>query len=132
MLAVRKCLIVPAVESHGDAVGRMSIRHVPNASESKFARFRPASVESGSIVHADGWSGYTRLERSGYRLRGTPVSGHAAITGQVRTLIDVSGRVYNSIHVSQTPLRTKTLPLIGEQSIYYHDIANKNLMYGVH
>ena len=65
----RKCLIVLAVDLQGDAVGRIRMRHIPDASGPSLGGFVHDSVELGSEVHADGWSGYVGLERGGPRHR---------------------------------------------------------------
>ena len=63
----RNCLIVLAVELQGDAVGRIRKRHIPDASGPSLGGFVHDSVELGSEVRADGWSGYVGLERAGPR-----------------------------------------------------------------
>ena len=77
---VRKCLIAVVVELHGEAVGRIRLRHVPDASGRSWGGFVRDCVEPGSEVHTDGWSGYAGLERAGYRHRVTPTRGDAEIT----------------------------------------------------
>jgi len=47
--------------------GRLRLKVVPNASADSLAGFVAAEVESGAIVHTDGWDGYRRLQRSGYQ-----------------------------------------------------------------
>jgi transposase-like protein len=46
--------------------GRLRLRLVANASANSLAGFVEQEVESGAIVHTDGWDGYRRLNRSGY------------------------------------------------------------------
>ena len=77
---VRKCLIAVAVEWRGEAVGRIRLRHVPDASGRSLGGFVRDCVEPGSEVHTDGWSGYAGLERADYRHRVTPTRGDAQIT----------------------------------------------------
>jgi transposase-like protein len=72
-----KVLVVGGVELRGytDAnsararwrSGRLRLRVVPNASAASLARFVEEEVEPGAVVYTDGWDGYRRLSRSGYR-----------------------------------------------------------------
>jgi transposase-like protein len=48
-------------------MGRVRLRVVPNASANSLAGFVETEIEPGAIVHTDGWDGYRRLRRSGYR-----------------------------------------------------------------
>ena len=47
--------------------GRLQLRVVPNASAASLARFVEEEVDRGAVVYTDGWDGYRRLTRSGYR-----------------------------------------------------------------
>lgn len=55
-----------AVEDKGDKMGRIRLRHIVDASADSLLPAIQEAVESGSIVHTDGWSGYTGLETQGY------------------------------------------------------------------
>ena len=75
-----KCLIVVAVELDGDRVGRIRLRYVADASGQSPAQFVSDCVEPGSTVRTDGWRGYARLERAGFKHRVTPTRGDTEIT----------------------------------------------------
>ena len=70
-----KALIVVAAEEDGKGIGRIRLRHIPDASASSLLPFVQDSIEAGSTVHTDGWLGYLPLETSGYRHRITYLKG---------------------------------------------------------
>ena len=62
-----KCLIVIAVEVEDNAVGRIRLSSLPNASAASLHSFIVDAIEPGSTVHTDGWQGYQGLEQKGYQ-----------------------------------------------------------------
>jgi hypothetical protein len=52
-----KALVVAAVEEDGRGIGRIRLRHIPDASAARLIPFIEDSIEPGSTVHTDGWSG---------------------------------------------------------------------------
>src|SRR5205085_2893132 len=62
-----KALIVVAAQEDGPGIGRIRMRQISDASADSLMPFVRDSVESGSIIHTDGWLGYEPLERNGYR-----------------------------------------------------------------
>src|SRR5229473_4358418 len=76
--ALKKAVIVVAAEEEGrHRIGRIRLRRVPNASADSLQGFIDGVVEPGSVVHTDGWLGYDRVKRHGYRHRITFVADHA-------------------------------------------------------
>ena len=63
---VRKALVVIAVELEGRKMGRIRLRHIPDASTRTLVGFITDCVENGSLIHTDGWKGYTGLKEAGY------------------------------------------------------------------
>jgi len=61
-----KALIVVAAQEDGPGIGRIRMRHIPDASAESLMPFVQDSVEPGSVVHTDGWPGYDPLARLGY------------------------------------------------------------------
>lgn len=61
-----KALVVIAAQEDGRGTGRIRMRQIPEPSASKLHSFIVDSIESGSVVHTDGWSGYKGLETKGY------------------------------------------------------------------
>jgi transposase-like protein len=72
-----KALIVVAAEEDGRGIGRIRLRHIPDASSSSLLPFVKDSIEPGSTVHTDGWLGYLPLEANEYRHRITYLKDHA-------------------------------------------------------
>ncbi len=65
-LNLKKALIVVAAQEDGPGIGRIRMRQVIDASAESLVPFVEASVEPGSVIHTDGWSGYSSLASKGY------------------------------------------------------------------
>lgn len=65
--ANRKMLVVIAAQESGRGIGRIRMRHITNPSRAILRDFIEASVEPGTTVHTDGWSGYRGLQDRGYQ-----------------------------------------------------------------
>jgi len=72
---VGKALVVIAVELDGKKVGRVRLRHVPDASGNSLVGFIADCVQKGAKVHTDDWNGYNGVQAAGYYHRVTPISG---------------------------------------------------------
>ena len=59
-------MIVVAAEADGKGIGRIRLRHIPDASAGSLHRFVVDSIEPGRTVHTDGWQGYQGLDQKGY------------------------------------------------------------------
>ena len=70
-----KALIVVAAEEVGHGVGRIRMRRIPDASAGSLQGFITDVIQSGSIIHTDGWHGYDRVKKSGYRHEVTLLRG---------------------------------------------------------
>jgi len=64
--AAGKSLVVISVEDKGNHLGRIRLRRVADASAASLLAAVRESVELGSVVRTDGWSGYARLPSQGY------------------------------------------------------------------
>lgn len=62
----RKALIVVAAQENGRAIGGIRMRQIPDASADSLLPFLQDVIEPGSVVHTDGWLGYTGLEAKGF------------------------------------------------------------------
>jgi transposase-like protein len=62
-----KALVVIAAQEDGTRIGRIRMRRVADASAASLQGFVADAVEPGSVVHTDGWEGYSGLEQKGYR-----------------------------------------------------------------
>ena len=71
-----KALIVVAAEEDGRGMGRIRLRHIPDASAQSLMPFVEDFIVPGSVVHTDGWRGYLPLEGKGYQHRITYLKKH--------------------------------------------------------
>jgi len=71
----KKALIVVAAEEVGPGIGRVRMRRIPNGSADCLQTFVSETIESGSVIHTDGWHGYDRLKANGYRHQVTFLRG---------------------------------------------------------
>jgi len=62
-----KTLIVIAAQQDGTKIGRVRMKQIPDASSASLHAFIVASIEPGSTIVTDGWTGYSGLEALGYR-----------------------------------------------------------------
>jgi transposase-like protein len=72
---VDKALIVIAAEADGQAIGRIRMRVIEDASADSLLGFVKDCIEPGSTIHTDGWPGYAGLQSSGYDHEVTPIRG---------------------------------------------------------
>lgn len=71
----RKTLIGVAAQEDGKGIGRIRLRRLRDASAVSLHAFVQEAIEPGSLVHTDGWEGYSGVEAKGYRHEVTLVSG---------------------------------------------------------
>jgi transposase-like protein len=64
-----KTPVAVAVEVRGRASGRIRLRALQDVSGQSLLPFVRETVEPGSVVHTDGWSGYEGLANAGYKHR---------------------------------------------------------------
>lgn len=64
--AAGKSLVFIAVEDQGSKIGRMRLKRVPDASANSLMAAVKESVEPGSLVRTDGWSGYAPMSNEGF------------------------------------------------------------------
>jgi transposase-like protein len=74
----KKALIAVAVEESGKGSGRIRVRLVKDASGASLMEFISLSIKEGSVVHTDGWVGYSGLDKHGYKHQITVVKGQKA------------------------------------------------------
>lgn len=65
-LIEEKALIVIAAQEDGMGIGRIRMRQIADASAPTLERFLLDSIERGSVLHTDGWSGYSGVTAQGY------------------------------------------------------------------
>ena len=57
----KKAVVAVAAEEAGNRIGRIRLRHVPDASAASLEAFIPDAVEPGSSVRTDGWASCSQL-----------------------------------------------------------------------
>jgi transposase-like protein len=60
-----------------EGIGRIRLRHIPDASSASLIPFIEDSIEPSSTVHTDGWSGYVPLRTAAYQHRTSNQKGHS-------------------------------------------------------
>ncbi len=65
--AESKSLVAIAVEVRGRGPGRIRLQRIDDGSADNLIPFVQASVEPGSTVRTDGWSGYANLSSQGFK-----------------------------------------------------------------
>jgi len=78
-----KAMIAVAVEEDGRGIGRIRLRRIPDASAASLTPFVEGAVEPGSVVHTDGWLGYSPLKGSGYRHKITYLKGNSKTASEL-------------------------------------------------
>jgi len=78
-----KSLVAIAVELDGHKVGRVRLRHVPDASGDSLVGFLAEVVQPGVLIHTDGWNGYNGVEKAGFKHRVTHTKGDGALAIEV-------------------------------------------------
>ena len=61
-----KSLVVIAAQAAGNAIGRIRMQVISDASADSLHPFIKGNVELGSTVHTDGWQGYAGIAKKGY------------------------------------------------------------------
>ena len=75
----KKVLIAVAAEEVGKkGIGRIRLQRIHDASSKSLHPFVKESIEPGSVIHTDGWSGYIGLGKAGYTHEATPLRGRNA------------------------------------------------------
>ncbi len=75
-LNLEKTLVVVAAQEDGQGLGRIRMRQIPDASAESLIPFVQDSIASGSVVHTDGWLGYSPLTSNGYQHQVTYLKGN--------------------------------------------------------
>ena len=70
-----KSLVVIAAQAAGNAIGRIRMQVIPDASAGSLRPFIEGSVAPGSTVHTDGWPGYAGIDKKGYEHEISPIRG---------------------------------------------------------
>lgn len=60
-------MVVIAVEDKGVGLGRIRLRHIPDASSKNLNPFIEDSIDIGSTICTDAWFGYSKFSSLGYK-----------------------------------------------------------------
>ena len=74
-LNLDKTLVIAAVQEDGKGIGRIRMRQIPDASAASLIPFIEDSVAAGSLVHTDGWQGYSPLKGKSFQHQITYLKG---------------------------------------------------------
>ena len=69
-----KAIVAVAAEKSGRGIGRIRLRHIKDVSADSLLGFVQGTVAPGSVVHTDGWSGYSGLAAAGYQHQVTVIN----------------------------------------------------------
>lgn len=81
--AETKAIVAVAAEKSGRGVGRIRLRRIEDVSGDSLLPFVQGAVVPGSVVHTDGWSGYSGLAAAGYKHQVTVIKSGAEPADQV-------------------------------------------------
>ena len=73
--AEKKALIAVGAEENGKGIGRIRMCQIKDASAASLHPFVVNNVEPGSIIHTDGWEGYSGLDKQSYLHKVTVLRG---------------------------------------------------------
>jgi len=78
-----KAIVAVATEKSGRGVGRIRLRRIEDVSGDSLLPFVQGAVVPGSVVHTDGWSGYSGLAAAGYKHQVTVIKSGVEPADQV-------------------------------------------------
>ena len=78
-----KALIIIAAQEDGTGLGRIRMRQIADASAERLHAFVQESITLGSVVHTDGWVGYSGLADKGYVHEVTVLKGHKKSASEI-------------------------------------------------
>jgi transposase-like protein len=84
-----KAIVVVAAEESGRGVGRIRLRRVMDVSADSLIPFVGDAVAPGSVVHTDGWSGYSGLAKAGYDHRVTVMNRSMEMAHEVMPRVHI-------------------------------------------
>jgi transposase-like protein len=71
----KKALIAVGAEENGKGIGRIRMCRIKDASATSLHPFVVNNIESGSVIHTDGWEGYSGLDKQDYSHKVTVLRG---------------------------------------------------------
>ena len=71
-------MIAVGAEEKGQGIGRIRMCRIKDASAASLHPFVINNIESGSVIHTDGWKGYRGLDKQNYSHKVTVLRGRKA------------------------------------------------------
>jgi len=71
---IDRAIVVIAVEMNEGKIGRIRLQHVPDVNATSLQGFIVDVAKPASLIHSDGWLGYSGIESKGFRHRVTVTS----------------------------------------------------------
>ncbi len=84
-----KAIVVVAAEKNGSGIGRIRLQRVVDVSGNSLIPFVEAAIKSGSVVHTDGWQGYSGLMKAGYQHHVTVMSRSAELAHELMPRVHI-------------------------------------------
>ena len=106
----KKALVAVAAEEAGAGIGRIRLRHVPDALAASLKAFILEAVEPGSSVRTDGWSSYSQLHVLGYRHRKAVTRGDPQRLDRDFPRVQSRGRPAEALAAGDAPRRCGEAP----------------------
>ena len=85
-----KAIVAVAAEKNGRGIGRIRLRRIMDVSGDSLIPFVKEAVIPGSVVHTDGWSGYSDLENAGYKHQITVISRGTELAHEVLPRVHIA------------------------------------------
>ena len=98
-----KALIAVAAQEDGRGIGRIRMKRIGDASGESLLPFVKECIEPGSVVHTDGWPGYSGLEKKGY------VHEVTVVRGQEKSASELMPRVHRVVSLLKRWLPIRAL-----------------------
>lgn len=112
--AERKALIVVAAQADGKGLGRIRMSRIDDTSAACLMAFISSAAMPGSVIHTDGWSGYTGLEQKGYS------HTKKTIRGQAQTASQLLPRVHRVISLFKRWILGTHQGAVGHEQLDYY------------
>ena len=78
-----KAIVAVAAEKSGRGIGRIRLRRIMDVSGDSLLPFVKEAVTPGSVVHTDGWGGYSGLAKAGYEHQVTVINSGTELAHEV-------------------------------------------------
>jgi transposase-like protein len=84
-----KALVVIAAQEDGAGIGRIRMRRAADASAASLESFIAENIAPGSVIHTDGWPGYSGVAARGYVHKVTVLTGKKQSASELMPLVHI-------------------------------------------